>query len=154
MRAALIIPWKNRLFRPTPPVDELPARIATRIRAQEEASEILYVFIFIALRTLNFDARKVVIAGVVAVVGWILLVAYVIMFDPRDSMITHDYVRYMTSNSVLIGAEVDKVISILGSPRSLVSPAGAICACSPSPSPRARPTRTSPASSRPKSPIS
>lgn len=78
-----------------------------------KAPTLLYVFIFIALRTLNFDARKVVAAGLVAVIGWILLVAYVIAIDPRDTMITHDYVRYMTSNSVLIGAEVDKVISIL-----------------------------------------
>lgn len=73
---------------------------------------VLYIFIFIALRTLNFDPRKVVTAGVVAVVGWLLLVAYVITIDPRDSMITHDYVHYLTSNSILIGAEVDKVISI------------------------------------------
>jgi adenylate cyclase len=42
-----------------------------------------------------------------------VLVVYVITIDPRDSMITRDYVRYMTSNSILIGAEVDKVISIL-----------------------------------------
>ena len=31
----------------------------------------------------------------------------------RDSMITRDYITYLTSNSVLIGAEVDKIISIL-----------------------------------------
>ena len=78
-----------------------------------KAPTLLYVFIFIALRTLNFDARKVVTAGLIAAAGWIVLVFYVITIDPRDSMITRDYVRYMTSNSVLIGAEVDKVISIL-----------------------------------------
>jgi adenylate cyclase len=74
---------------------------------------LLYVFIFIALRTLNFDARKVLTAGAVAVAGWLVLVAYVIMIDPRDTMITRNYVHYLTSNSVLIGAEVDKVIVIL-----------------------------------------
>lgn len=78
-----------------------------------KAPTALYIFIFIALRTLNFDARKVLTAGFVAVIGWVLLVAYVITIDPRDTMITRDYVRYLTSNSVLIGAEVDKVISIL-----------------------------------------
>ena len=78
-----------------------------------KAPTLLYVFIFIALRALNFDARKVVAAGLFAAVGWLLLVTYVITIDPRDSMITHNYVRYMTSNSVLIGAEVDKIISIL-----------------------------------------
>jgi adenylate cyclase len=77
-----------------------------------KAPTALYIFIFIALRTLNFDARKVVTAGFVAVLGWMLLVAYVITADPRDTMITHDYVHYLTSNSVLIGAEIDKVISI------------------------------------------
>ena len=78
-----------------------------------KAPTLLYVFIFIALRTLNFDARKVVTAGLLAVAGWIVLVVYVITIDPRDSMITRNYVHYMTSNSILIGAEVDKVISIL-----------------------------------------
>ena len=78
-----------------------------------KAPTLLYVFIFIALRTLNFDARKVLTAGVVAVVGWLVLVAYVITIDPRDTMITRDYVQYLTSNSVLIGAEVDKIIVIL-----------------------------------------
>lgn len=78
-----------------------------------KAPTVLYIFIFIALRTLNFDPRKVLTAGLVAVVGWLLLVAYVITIDPRDSMITHNYVHYLTSNSILIGAEVDKVISIV-----------------------------------------
>jgi adenylate cyclase len=78
-----------------------------------KAPTVLYIFIFIALRTLNFDASKVVTAGVVAVIGWIVLVVYVVTIDPRDSMITHDYVEYLTSNSILIGAEIDKVISIL-----------------------------------------
>ena len=78
-----------------------------------KAPTVLYIFIFIALRTLNFDARKVLTAGVVAVIGWMVLVVYVLTVDPRDSMITRDYVEYMTSNSILIGAEVDKVITIL-----------------------------------------
>ena len=78
-----------------------------------KAPTLLYVFIFIALRTLNFDARKVVTAGLIAAAGWVALVIYVITIDPRDSMITRNYVHYMTSNSILIGAEVDKVISIL-----------------------------------------
>ncbi|HHI82913.1 MAG TPA: adenylate/guanylate cyclase domain-containing protein [Rhizobiales bacterium] len=73
----------------------------------------LYVFIFIALRALRFQARFVIAAGLVAATGWILLTAYVVFSDPQNSMITRDYVHYMTSNSVLIGAEVDKVLSIL-----------------------------------------
>ncbi len=78
-----------------------------------KAPTLLYVFIFIALRALSFDAGKVVLAGAVAALGWTAMVFYVVRVDPRDSMITRDYVEYLTSNSVLIGAEVDKVIAIL-----------------------------------------
>jgi adenylate cyclase len=78
-----------------------------------KAPTLLYVFIFIALRALNFDVRKVLAAGVLALCGWAFLVIYVITVDPAQTMITRDYVEYMTSNSVLIGAEVDKAIAML-----------------------------------------
>ena len=74
---------------------------------------LLYVFIFIALRALRFEVRYVLIAGGVAAFGWLLMVLYVVTVDPDNPMITRDYVEYMTSNSVLLGAEFDKVISIL-----------------------------------------
>ena len=74
---------------------------------------LLYVFIFIALRALRFEVRYVLIAGGVAALGWLLMVLYVVSIDPADPMITRSYVEYMTSNSVLLGAEFDKVISIL-----------------------------------------
>jgi adenylate cyclase len=74
---------------------------------------LLYVFIFIALRALRFEVRYVLIAGGVAAVGWLLMVLYVVSVDPANPMITRNYVEYMTSNSVLLGAEFDKVISIL-----------------------------------------
>lgn len=77
-----------------------------------KAPTLMYVFIFIALRTLNFDVRKLVVAGAVALAGWIFLVLYVVLSDPEHMVITRDYVHYMTSNSVLIGAEVDKAIVI------------------------------------------
>jgi adenylate cyclase len=41
------------------------------------------------------------------------MVFYAVSFNPINSMITRDYVMYLTSNSVLVGAEVDKIISIL-----------------------------------------
>ncbi len=78
-----------------------------------KAPTLLYVFIFIGLRALRFEARYVVLAGAVAALGWLGLVLYAIMIDPADDMITRDYVHYMTSASVLLGAEFDKVISIL-----------------------------------------
>ena len=76
-----------------------------------KAPTLLYVFIFIALRALRFEARFVIAAGLTAAVGWLLMVWYVISNDSME--ITRDYVKYMTSNSILLGAEFDKVITIL-----------------------------------------
>ncbi len=78
-----------------------------------KAPTLLYVFIFIALRALHFEVRFVLTAGCVAAAGWLAMVWYVIAADPGDPMITRDYVEYMTSNSILLGAEFDKAISIL-----------------------------------------
>jgi adenylate cyclase len=72
----------------------------------------LYVFIFIALRALRFDPRFVVAAGVTAAAGWLVLLVYALL-DSGGEAITRDYVQYMTSNRVLIGGEVDRIISIL-----------------------------------------
>lgn len=78
-----------------------------------KAPTLLYVFIFIGIRALRFDPRFVIATGVSAASGWGLMVLYVLFSNPLDRMITRDYVEYMTSNSVLIGAEFDKIISIL-----------------------------------------
>jgi adenylate cyclase len=78
-----------------------------------KAPTLLYVFIFIALRALRFEARFVLTAGLVAAAGWVALVAYVVLVEPDNPMITRNYVEYLTSNSVLLGAEFDKIVSIL-----------------------------------------
>jgi hypothetical protein len=78
----------------------------------QKAPTMLYAFLFIALRALRFDPKYVLSTGVVAVTGWIVLIAYVFS-DEHDSMITRNYVDYMTSNAILIGAEIDKIVSII-----------------------------------------
>ena len=78
-----------------------------------KAPTMIYVFIFIGLRVLTFRARYVVVAGLTAAAGWATLTAYAVYASGGREMITRDYVEYMTSNSVLIGAELDKVIAIL-----------------------------------------
>ncbi len=76
-----------------------------------KAPTLLYVFFFIALRALRFEPRFVLAAGVAAAIGWGVLLAYVLLTEP--AVITRDYVVYLTSNAVLLGAEFDKIISIL-----------------------------------------
>ena len=78
-----------------------------------KAPTLLYVFIFIALRALRFEVRFVILAGLTASAGWLLLVMYAVLLDPGGDAITRDYVAYMTSAQVLLGAEFDKVMSIL-----------------------------------------
>ena len=78
-----------------------------------KAPTLLYVFIFISLRALYFEYQFVAAAGAAAALGWAALVLYVVVAEPGNPMITRDYVEYMTSNSVLIGAEFDKIITIL-----------------------------------------
>ena len=78
-----------------------------------KAPTLLYVFIFISLRALRQEWKFVAAAGLTAAAGWLLVVVYVINVDPQNSMVTRSYVDYLTSNTILIGAEVDKMISIL-----------------------------------------
>ena len=74
---------------------------------------LFYVFLFIALRTLRFEARYVIFTGVCASIGWALLTLYVATGRGGPSNRTHNFIEYMTSNALLVGAEIDKVIAIL-----------------------------------------
>ncbi len=78
-----------------------------------KAPTLLYVFIFIALRALSLSPLYVLFAGACAAVGWLLLLALAIRAPGGMQLLTHDYVEYMTSLRILIGGEVDKIISIL-----------------------------------------
>ncbi|MEH6648398.1 MAG: adenylate/guanylate cyclase domain-containing protein [Motiliproteus sp.] len=78
-----------------------------------KAPTLLYVFIFIALRALRFEVKFILFAGATAILGWMAMVLYVLFADPSNTMITKDYVLYLTSNSMLLGAEFDKIISML-----------------------------------------
>ena len=76
-----------------------------------KAPTLLYVFFFIALRALRFEPRFVIAAGAAAALGWAMMILYTVMTEP--AVITRDYVEYLTSNAILLGAEFDKIISIL-----------------------------------------
>lgn len=76
-----------------------------------KAPTLLYVFILIALRALRMEADQVVFAGFCAIVGYAALTGYALDAAGMD-MITSDWVKYMTSDAILIGAEVDKLLTI------------------------------------------
>ena len=72
----------------------------------------VYIFAIIAMRALRFDYRYVLAAGVAAAVGWALLVGLAVMESPPDT-ITRNFSTYLNSNHILIGAEFDKIITVL-----------------------------------------
>jgi adenylate cyclase len=77
-----------------------------------KAPTVMYVFILIALRTLRFEPGFVILAGISAAVGWLTLVGYAIWMQD-GMMLTRNFAEYMMSYSILVGAEIDKVVSIL-----------------------------------------
>jgi adenylate cyclase len=74
---------------------------------------LLYAFIFIALRALRFEAAYVLLAGFTAAAGWLTLLGYAVFWDNGMSDVTRNYVEYTMSHKILLGAEFDKVISIV-----------------------------------------
>ncbi|WP_206378161.1 adenylate/guanylate cyclase domain-containing protein [Sneathiella limimaris] len=78
-----------------------------------KAPTLLYAFIFITLRALRFDMRYVLLAGLTAAIGWFSLVAYAVYHGEGMDTITRDYVLYTMSHKILLGAEFDKIISII-----------------------------------------
>ena len=78
-----------------------------------KAPTLLYVFLFISIRALRFDSRYVLLAGCAAAVGWLLMIGYAMFSAGGMSAVTRDYVEYLTANRILLGAEFDKVITIV-----------------------------------------
>ena len=72
----------------------------------------LNFMLLIALRALRFEARYVIAAGIAAAISWTVLVLYAI-YAPPVWPVTTDYVTYVTSNRVLVGAEATRVVAIL-----------------------------------------
>jgi adenylate cyclase len=78
-----------------------------------KAPTFAYFFIFIALRALSFSPGQVLLAGGAAAVGWVVLLGYALAGPGAIDVVTRNYVEYMTSAKVLIGGEIDKVISLM-----------------------------------------
>jgi len=78
-----------------------------------KAPTLLYVFIFIALRALSVSPAYVLFIGVAAAAGWLVLLGYALSAPGGMALVTRDYIEYINSAKILIGGELDKVISIL-----------------------------------------
>jgi len=92
-----------------------------------KAPTLMYIFILIALRTLRFEPLMVLLTGVAASFGWIMLVTYAVaheqgcnamelleaMATDEACNITHMFPKYTSSDQILLGAEFDKIVSML-----------------------------------------
>jgi adenylate cyclase len=78
-----------------------------------KAPTLMYVFILIALRALTLEPWLVLLAGATAVAMWLGLVAYAVMDAGGMMGITRSFRDYAMSFDILIGAEVDKAVSIV-----------------------------------------
>jgi adenylate cyclase len=77
-----------------------------------KAPTFAFIFLIIAARALRFDPISVVMAGVSATIGWIVLVIYA-LYETGEGGRTKDFIVYITDNKVMIGAEVEKIIAII-----------------------------------------
>ena len=77
-----------------------------------KAPTLMYIFILIALRALRFEPGYVILTGLAGAIGWLLLVAYAVAFSPGIGL-TRSFEAYAMSYRILLGAEFDKVVSIL-----------------------------------------
>jgi adenylate cyclase len=78
-----------------------------------KAPTFAYFFIFIALRTLSFSPGYVLLAGGAAALGWLALLAYALGEPGGMGLVTRDYVEYMSGARILVGGEIDKIVSLL-----------------------------------------
>lgn len=68
----------------------------------------VYFFLFIAIQSLRFEVRHVVYSGILAILTWGVLFSYAL--HQNSDRITHDFIEYLNSGAILIGAEVDKIL--------------------------------------------
>ena len=80
------------------------------ISLKAPTANLLYVFII--ARVVLFDIRLVAWSGGMAAIGWVGLTILSI-FEAGSPGITHEFVEYTMSEKILIGAQVEHVISIL-----------------------------------------
>ena len=70
------------------------------------------LFVFIIARVVLFDIRLVVWSGLSAAIGWGVLTVLALS-QPNSPGLTREFVDYTTSGKILVGAQVEHVISIL-----------------------------------------
>ncbi len=77
-----------------------------------KAPTFVYAFVFVAIRSLRFDYRAVLTAGLVAATGWLFVILAAFNVSPAGT-VTRSFSDYLLSNRILIGAEFDKIFALV-----------------------------------------
>ncbi len=77
-----------------------------------KAPSLVTLFVLVSLRALRFHPGPLLLTGAAAVAGWITLVCLAVFRD-GSAEITHDYVAYLYTSKILIGAEVEKLTALI-----------------------------------------
>lgn len=77
-----------------------------------KAPAVVYLFVFIVLRALRFSPAYVLAAGGAAAIGWGLLTIAAISASDA-AVVTRSFATYLNGNSILIGAEIEKIFALL-----------------------------------------
>lgn len=89
------------------------AEHAAPVSIYVNAAVFAYVFVFIALRALNFSFRKVIAAGFVALVGWGLLAGYVLTPEGGRVIPMREAPPGALPPGALFGVSADRIIAIV-----------------------------------------
>lgn len=77
-----------------------------------QAPTFALLFVVIALRALRLHPRPILVTGISAVIGWIVILLGAIATDGLHN-ITHNYGEYLQTFKILIGAEVEKSVALV-----------------------------------------
>jgi diguanylate cyclase (GGDEF)-like protein len=69
------------------------------------------LFVLVAARALRFHPRPVLVAGTAAALGWALIAILAAVHDGLGA-ITHSYSSYLTSHTILVGAEIERLTAL------------------------------------------
>ncbi len=75
-----------------------------------KAPTFLYYFIFISLRCLSFDYKRLLFIGACTIASWATMT--ILAFREAGIVITRNFTDYGVAHHLLIGAEIDKMIAV------------------------------------------
>lgn len=72
-----------------------------------KAPSLIFLVLYTAVRVLRFDPISILVAGFTVIIGWILMLIFVVT---NGAPITHSYAEYVQSDKILVGAAIEMAV--------------------------------------------